>query len=74
MRVTVDNKVVKHLLGGKWPDDRGSVWEGFSFDSVDHWVLEVDELGARLVPMDGGAEAPGPDIWLVPVVNKGALS
>lgn len=72
MAVTFAPKVVKHLMDGEWPDGKGTVWEGFSFDSVDHWELEVDASGARLVPTDGELPVPGPDIWLIPVVGTEA--
>ncbi len=51
----LSNETVLELLGGKWPQ-----YNGFSFQSVDHWELVGDEL----VPYDGSDPAPGPNLKL----------
>jgi len=67
--VIVPTELIKILLGGKWPEDRGQNWEGFGFDEVDCYVME--EGISRLMPSDGFKDAnnefclvPGPDFEL----------
>jgi hypothetical protein len=51
----IPGKLVKAMLGGKWPEHHG-----FCFDAVAVWKVE---RGGRLVPYDGenGSPCPGPD-------------
>ena len=52
----IPGKLVKALLGGKWPD------HPFNFDSPDGFMMEKD---GTLVPAAGfGEPAPGPDFKL----------
>jgi len=55
--------LVKYLLGGKWPDGRGTWWEGFGFDCVSHWEV----IDGDIHPMDGGGMVPGPSFRLIPL-------
>lgn len=53
---------VKLMLGGAWPEDVLG-YEGFYFDSVDHYRVE----DGCFVPYDGDSPVPGPDSKLNPV-------
>jgi hypothetical protein len=64
-KLYISNNVMKMFLGGRWPSGKGTDWEGFGFDAVDHWELEED---GTIQPSDGcGGLCPGPGFMLVPV-------
>lgn len=61
--VVIDGDVVKAMLGGKWPE-----YHGFVFDQVLYWHVTSDGM---LTPMDGADKGanpiPGPDFKLTMV-------
>lgn len=64
MSNTVTKQNVLDLLGGEYPEVRG--YEGFCWESIDHWVVE----DGMLHPADmSGNLVPGPSFEILKPVE-----
>jgi len=60
--VMFPTKLVKAMLGGKWPDNP----DDFAFDAVDHYRLVINsDYSLLFVGYDGGAPTPGPVFQII---------